>query len=312
MILSSSIKQITQEILENTKFDLVIVASGYEERATFLCTKLDLNCQNKVALSFDNYDQIDQRKINDHLFTSKGFSFIKSLGDSDISIIQKLKELSFEQKSEYNILVDYSSMTRVWYSAILNYFRWLDVNKNVKINIFFSYSIAEFTPPPENEIPNKHIGPIKGFYNISLPLKPTALIIGLGYERIRAFGLTEFLDAETMVFLTDSSQEKFTKEVVKENEELLRIVSEDNIFRYSLNKMEHLHYVLNSLCEKLTEKFRIVIAPCGPKPFSLIALLNSILLKDLDVWRISPGTKGFPQNRTANGNIIVIKTVFEK
>ncbi len=311
MKLNSQIKQINQNEIADINYDLFFISSGYEERATFLIDSCNIRSERKEALSFENYSDIKQRIVNDKKVIAKGFNIAKSAGDNDITINKILRSLDFESKSEFNILVDYSSMTRVWYSAILNHFRWLETEKEVKVNIYFSYSLAIFNPPPDLEVPNKHIGPIKGFYTISLPLKPTALIIGLGYERIRAYGLTEFLDAETKVFRTDSTHEKFTLEVENKNEELLRMISDDNIFSYSLEKIEHLHFVLNSLCAKLIEKYRIVIAPCGPKPFTLISLLNSILLRDLDIWRISPGIEGIPQNRKPDGSIVVTKITFE-
>tara|TARA_R110002020_G_scaffold88891_1_gene217703 strand:- start:2115 stop:3053 length:939 start_codon:yes stop_codon:yes gene_type:complete len=310
MRLNSVIENVLIDDIKSLEFDLILVSSGYEERASFLISNYRFNSKNKLALSFKNYGDIKERLKNDGIFLKNGYKLIQSHGDDDSVILSVLENLNFRGKNGLNILIDYSSMTRVWYSAILNYFRWLEVDNNIVIDIYFSYSLAKFSPPPTDHIPNRHIGPIKGFYSIALPLKPTALIIGLGYEKIRAFGLTEFLDSETLVFLTDSSQGDFTNAVRKENYELLKIVDPENIFNYSFDNIVQLHHVLFSLCEKLTEKFRIIIAPCGPKPFTLISLLNSILLKDIDIWRISPGSRGLPENRIPTGKTVVVKTKF--
>lgn len=311
MILDKDVKQYSTEIINKINFDLIIVASGYETRAGYIAQTYNPIGRIKIALTFDNYSSLNQRIENDKLFSSLGYTFIKSEGDTDETIIDFLNTVRFDENLEYNILVDYSSMTRIWYSSILDFFRYFEVSHQLKINIYFVYSKAIFVPPPEEEVPNRHISPLKGFYNMSLPVKPTLLIIGLGYERIRAFGLTEFLDAETLLFYTDpADQNKFSLEVEKNNEELLRIVSDENIFKYSLNKLEHLHRIINSICTKLNENYRIIIAPCGPKPFTLLALINSILIGGIDVWRISPGVKGLPQNRTSNGEVFALLTSF--
>lgn len=50
--------------------------------------------------------------------------------------------------------------------------------------------------------------------------------------------------------------------------------------------------------------FRIVIASCGPKPFTLISMLTASVLPDIDVWRIS-GNKGFDNaNREPDGEVL--------
>jgi hypothetical protein len=311
MKLDTNIKQLSTEIFKILEFDLIIVASGYETRASYISTKFKPKGKEKIAFTFNNYDNIENRLKNDKLFSSLGYNLINSEGDSETTITKLLESIAFTNQTEFNILVDYSSMTRVWYATILDYFRYFESEKELIVNLYFVYSKANFVPPPKKEVPNRHIGPLKGFYRMSFPDKPTVLIIGLGYEKIRAFGLTEFLDAETILFYTDlSNQNKFSIEVEKNNEEMLRIVSEENIFKYSIDKLEHLNYILNSLCKKLCEKYRIVIAPCGPKPFTLIALINSILLSDLDVWRISPGIQGIPIDRTASGEVYILKLPF--
>jgi hypothetical protein len=53
---------------------------------------------------------------------------------------------------------------------------------------------------------------IEGFSFFSVPNKPSALIIGLGYEKNKAFGLTEYFDAETFLFYnSDAADKRFTK-----------------------------------------------------------------------------------------------------
>jgi hypothetical protein len=45
-------------------------------------------------------------------------------------------------------------------------------------------------------MPNKYMGPIPGIYRVSASYKPTALILGLGYEKETAVGIMEYLDPQ--------------------------------------------------------------------------------------------------------------------
>lgn len=302
-----TIKKLTVSSIEALEFDLFICSSGYESRATYLTEKYNISSTTKVAFSFD--DRIDQfnRSRNDHLFKEKGIQLITSNGDSGKDILNFLEKFDFSIKSKFNILIDYSSMTRVWYASILKFFKLLDV-KEKEITLYFSYSPAMFNIPPDAIIPNINVGPITGYSNLSISNKPTSLIIGLGYEIDRAYGLTEYLDAETYLFYTSTNNNNlFSSLVEKNNEELIKSVSPENIFTYNLDDIEYTFFVLSNLCERLSKTKRIVLAPCGPKPFTVLCLLVSNILPNIDVWRISAGKKSIPIDRIPNGEIILFK-----
>ena len=270
------------------KFDLFIAASGYEQRASFISNN-GINAEKKIVLAFEDNKEHSNRIINDAFFEKKGFKFIP------INI---------------NILIDYSSMTRVIYGGILKYFRMLD-KSDIKIKLYFSYSIAEYVAPPEIEPETFNFYPINSYCNLSLPTKATALIAGLGYEKKRVFGLREYFDAEALyLFYTDKSP--YTDIVKIKNKEVITSVSENNLFPYILSDMLYTKMLLYDLCETLNEKFRIVIAPCGPKPFTLLCFITSLSISNVDIWRISAGDDDNDaiMNRKPTGDTISIELVF--
>jgi len=62
----------------------------------------------------------------------------------------------------------------------------------------------------------------------------------------------------------------------------------------------------------LTQTNRIVLAPCGPKIFSLICLVESIKLENVDVWRISSSKNASNvSDKLADGKITFYKLTFE-
>ncbi len=300
------IKKIEVRTLGDITFDLFITSSGFESRATYLVQKININASKKIAFVFD--DKLDKfnRKSNDKILLTKGFELIEANGDSGEKIIDKLKSLEFN--SSLNILVDYSSMTRIWYATILSFFN-STLFSDKDITLYFSYSCAQFVSPPDEIIPNINVGPITGYNNLSISNKPTILIIGLGYEIDRAYGLAEYLDAETYLFYTENfSDNSFSSLVEKNNEELIKSVSPENVFLYNIESIESTFFVLYNLCSRLIETNRIVLAPCGPKLFTMFCLITSHMLLNVDVWRISPGKKSIPLDRIPNGEILVFKT----
>ena len=66
----------------------------------------------------------------------------------------------------------------------------------------------------------------------------------------------------------------------------------ENIFRFPIHDLIYTNFLLENLCKALLNDFRIIIAPCGPKPFALLAMINALKYENyIEVWRISPGKR---------------------
>ncbi|TXJ28975.1 MAG: hypothetical protein E6Q24_04675 [Chitinophagaceae bacterium] len=303
---------VSPAVLSQINFDLVIVASGYESRARYLAEQYAIEASSKLALQFLEHSNDAVRMENDIFFQSNGFSFTQISGNKAQVVGEILLSfLSSDFKNEINILVDYSSMSRVWYAEIIRILRDYSPTADCSVNVFFSYSFSEFIEPPDEMIFNRYVGPIPGFYSISVPSRPSALIIGLGYIESRAFGLAEYFDVDPILFLGESStRQEFFDKVVANNRRLIDAVDVKNIYYFPVNNLVYTETLLNHLCRDLISKFRVVIAPCGPKPFTLLSLLTSLRLNDVDVWRISAGEHDVPVDKKANGEVNVFRTVF--
>jgi hypothetical protein len=296
--------------LSDYRFDLFMTASGYETRARFLVETQNAKIisQRRVCIGFSNHRELLSRTINDQTFLHSNFENLIFSGDDEFFISELLSSLFKEQKKEViNILIDYSSMTRIWYGAILKYFKY-SCQHEKGVNLFFSYSTSQFDKPSIVNVYNRHVGPIDGFYSISIPNKPTALIIGLGYTQSRAYGLSEFFDVDPFVFIADpSSDESFYNEVMQNNSSLINSLNDDQIFRYPLNNLLMTETLLFSLSKDLLSDYRVVLAPCGPKPFTLLCLVTGLRLPNVDVWRISAGEDDVPIEKIPSGYFNILK-----
>lgn len=300
--------------LELTYFDAMIVASGFESRASFQVKKFRTLPKEKIALCFDNEVSDKTRKKNDLFFKSKGFELITISNEQDnIELLQTILDKIIYSSSEdcIRIYIDYSSMIRNWYASIIYIVSNLRTKK--PISLFFGYSHAEFISSSHLDVLNKVVEPLFGYCNLSVPFKPTALVICLGNEKNRVYGLQEYFDAATYLFYSDASfDNEYSVEVEKVNFEILKSAKAQNVFRFPVHDLLYTDYLIENLCKVLLKDYRVVIAPCGPKPFILLSLINSIKFRsDIEVWRISPGS-GLPKiNREPNGRISVLEAKFE-
>lgn len=312
-------EQIEYTDLESSKYDFAIAASGYESRCTYFMNTVELLLDNnktkKIVFGFKEHNNKRQRIINDLIFEKMGFKLYQAEESGYRSII-KILDIVFKKTLEgegtLELLIDYSCMTRVWFATLINYFQ----NKNSKlheINITFSYSPSIFMEP-QMPVNNKHMGPIPGIFRVSTGSKPTALIIGLGYEKQRARGIRDYLDPhQTFVFYTSPTIDaKFAKTVEKNNQQLIDSLSIKNVFKYSLNNLRSIDASLTSLCLMLRKDYKVILAPLGPKPFSLMSFLLASRYSDIDVWRVSGGDSGNLYDRKADTKLepIICRTKF--
>lgn len=301
----SRIRQVNINALGENTVDAVIVASGYESRATNFAQKIEtLDCKRRFALSFTDR-KVLAREANDRYFSHQGFEAIKAHGNTGAETNLLLEQIvSKSSKDKLTLAIDYSCMTRNWYATILTYFARFDDNLN-EITLYFAYSPSYFVKPFPTT-PNAVMGPVDGFSAMDLPSKPNALIMGLGYEYERALGLTECVEATALfAFYTDPAAEpRYTELLFKNNKRLIDRLGKHLLFPYPFDDLRATDAMLSSLCLGLRSKYRIILAPLGPKPFSLLCLLLALRYPGIDVWRVSAGVEDKPIDRKPTGNLI--------
>jgi hypothetical protein len=306
-----STKQVgASEVFGEPPFDGFIAASGYETRATYAFNTLPVErISRKIAFGFSDRTG-GRRRINDAIFDSGNVDIIPTDGNSASAAKAQTAALLHDIASESpRIFVDYSSMTRSWYAGIIE--AVAAAPGKASVTCVFGYSPASFTPP-SRPAPNAIAGPIAGFCSLDIPDKPSALVIGLGYERERALGIFEYVDpGVAFAFYTDPAiDERYTACVVRNNHALLNALGPDRVFRHPLSDLQRASSLLVSLYSALSEDYRVILAPLGVKPFSLLCLLLASRFLDIDVWRVTPGQRGPIHEREPAGPILMLRADF--
>ncbi len=310
-----SANQIRLDEMTDSVFDLLLAASGFEARATYGSEKAlaVASFKQKVALGFPDR-QTGSRQDNDKKFSKLGFELIQGDSSSQLPVRDVLTRALNESagtSSVFRVLVDYSSMTKTWYAAVLNWVRDFD-SANFNIEVVFFYSCSSYSDP-QSVAPNAYAGPIEGFSSLASPRSPTALILGLGYQSDRAVGLVEYLEPdETHLFYTDpASSKEFVTAVLKNNKDLIDALGEERVFSYPYSNLRTTSLLLSSLALGLAKTHRLILAPLGPKPFSLLCLLLAYEhIDSIDVWRVGSGAQGQTYPRKPSGEFIICSTVF--
>jgi len=305
------LEQVSPGKLESIHFDMFIAVSGYELRCTYLMNNYSINAEQKIAFGFTEKTSELYRSENNELIRESGFSIVNCSGDESDTIVNCIKD-AFKSldKNTLNVLIDYSCMTKVWYANIINYF--LQEEETLKkVNCFFSYTTASFDPP-------KKIKPVKNVYSVFTqnkvfhPEKPTALVIGLGIEKIKAKALQKKINPDhTILMYADPSADKnYVKTLFDKNGDIITKVGARNLVNYPLNDIKESYEILTSLCLDLRLKYNIILAPLGPKVHSLICLLVSAQYPDIDVWRVNSGKNEPVYDRKPVNDPLVMEVIF--
>ena len=300
--------QVSLKDLLNQDFDLIIASCGYESRCTFLSQRINASkIRRKIVLAFIEQDDCLNRPINNQIFTQLGFEFIPVSKSSSQQINQILKKVCSESNGkEMNILVDYSSMPKLWYETIISFFSEEEFSFE-HLKVWFSYTPSEYSKPQNNI--NKYFD--EGFPS-KLPNKPKALILGLGYEKGRAEELSQKLKAQvTYSFYSDPAVDpRFMMELLDNNKDLLKKLDPGKVITYPIFDLNYINTSLTQLCVDLRLTHQIVLAPIGPKPFTLMCFLLNARYPDIKIWRFSSESSKSIYDNKPHGELLIYKVHF--
>ncbi|HYX05497.1 MAG TPA: hypothetical protein VE912_02065 [Bacteroidales bacterium] len=309
------LSQLDTDIINKTNFDLIITASGYERRSTYMVEKYSPDAEVKIALAFRENEKKAYRRQNDIYFQKKGYQFFYAASLQCTDIFAFLGDF-FENgslnnhKPVFKMLVDYSSMSKTWYATLINYLLNAELSFE-RVEIYFSYTPSFFSEPQKPK-QVKYIGPLLHNNSRIVSKKPVALIMGLGYETGRTEAIKKALHPiVSYAFFPDPAfDDGYISSVSKQNEHLLNKLPENNIVRYPVADLEGLRKEMTSLLLRLRLNYRVVIAPLGPKPFTLVSLCIAAQYPDVEVWRVSAGAKESIYERIPSGDPIMYRVEF--
>jgi hypothetical protein len=274
----------------------------------------DAFCERKVLSYRDNKKWFEENEFTireipeEETVDGMRNNYIKDIVDGIISgNLQKDRQLK--------ICIDISSMSRykiaLWIEFVLVVFA------GMKMRIEFLYSLAAFNGNKDELCPIKYSGPVTSYFagwspNIDSPL---SVVIGLGYDPIKALGICEYLESTNVYAMAPKFKDSIQSSlVIQQNGEFFkwmkRMGTSGGVYEYYVEQPFKSFLDLQSLAYSLE---RAVIIPFGPKIFALQSFLLSIIYSSkISVWRVSGGQEEKPMQRVASGEIVGLTLVVQK
>lgn len=279
--------------LSDDSFDIAICCLGYENRATKVADVFFRRSQRRVCIGFDK-NHIHSYSLNFEYFTSRNFEIHPNVTDASFEetvrsiVSDEIHPLS--KKIAMRIAVDVSCFDR-YRLAVLVKLLWAAVEEGNSVSeVVFFYNIAEYSEPSGKFSFNTKLEPVHPSLvgNRPDPLSATVAVIGLGYEREKALGAAEYIEAsEVFAFSPKSKVSSYSRSILKENALLLAQLDERHKFEYAVEDCSALVSDLSSLVRGFVHRSSVLLIPLGPKIFALACLFTAMIHERVAVWRMS-------------------------
>ena len=249
---------------------LFVCASGYESRSLHLLSKIHdagmLAHISVLALTFDEFRNVGSRPSNDAYLAGLGIAPVIIFNGLVETVILHIEEsLRHLRGSEalVRVVIDYSSMPRQWYCALLRYFSaasWLD-------DVHFWYVQGGFGV---QEYPCVGYGDFSVFSGQPRVTRTSEVhVFGLGFDSTRTYGIWNFLDPQytcCLIGIADHNDD-LVHRVCRVNSEIL--LAADVVKSVRMDDFPRLLASVVDLSRKCSSLGDVCLVADGPKPLVL-------------------------------------------
>lgn len=293
-----------------THYDLGVFACGYEQRCVNVATFMDKSriLQN-VVFGFKEIMCSEQRKKNDEYFIEhwNKKQILVSTNDEGPIYNYFLDFFKNKKGNSFKIMVDYSSMSRLWYSGILHFLHVAQTNyKEIIVDLLYSVGAHRKKIP---EIVITDILSIPGFEGISVPFNKSVAVFGLGFDRHAPLCVLDRLESDIVyAFLAAPAAFDDYPRIARDNNKEL-IEAAKKTLEFPLNSVEHTYRYLTEIVTPHFVDSNIILIPMGPKPHVLASILLSMRFDSIACLRVT-GNRSDSENVQATGDIVVTRIHF--
>ncbi|RTR32792.1 hypothetical protein [Shewanella atlantica] len=308
---SVRIKDLSRYEVMQSHFDLGIFCTGYEPRCTHLVNLLDSRNINKsLVLSYQESAQNSVHKANEALFRTAGYNSLVSLKHCEIKLayssVIHIMEGLVSKDDVYRVLIDYSSMSRNWYAAILNYFlNYFDK----PIEITMVYSCAEY--PLSSGFLDFELGDVKvlpGCQGSSITKRKKAGIFMLGFDRIGPLSFYNLLEPDVAYGMISSpgSLPDYEDKAKSINAQFIQhqLKNGESLVGSPIFSVAQTFENLCQLIRPLVDKYNVSIVQFGPKPHLLASIIAGLSFQGVSCI-YSEYKRSKPHSVKASGEVVI-------
>jgi hypothetical protein len=295
--------------VKTSHYDLALFSSGYEHRSVHVPKLVNKDRIAAVTvLGFREEQGADSRQVNDAFFGDGWTQPDLVSGNDDQAVYELLREhLARVSADEVRILVDYSSMSRVWYAAVLNWARYATQFTRVRIDM--TYSVGEHKDPVPPMVISDILS-IPGCEGSATPLFRSVALFGLGFDGLASLCVLDRLEPDTVYayLASPSSFKDYPNQARFNNQELIEKHARDT-FGLPLDSVEQAFGQLAEIIAPHRREADITAVPMGPKPHVLAAILLSMRFEEVSCLRVS-GRRPIHEPIAAAGHVVCTTVEF--
>jgi hypothetical protein len=289
------------------EYDLGLFSSGYEQRCTHVPKRLEkCRLDRSIVLGFEEVKDDPQREENDKYFSRQWAKPTIVSGDNDGPIYECLREVFDPSRPTIRIVVDYSSMSRLWYAAILNWARFVSDCKQVNIDLLYSVGDHKAPAPP---LVIGEILSVPACEGLPLPLSRSVAVFGLGFEGLATLCVLDRLEPDDLYcyLAAPAAFEDYPARARAANQEVIGLASA--CLELPLRSVERCFASLAELISPYRAEANITLVPMGPKPHVLAAILLAMRFEQISCLRVGY-RRHKPEDVGTTGDIVATRVQF--
>lgn len=259
-------------------YDVGFFGCGYEERCTYIPRKLNRSQLGRSYALLHTGSPSSEAQIRNKAFFQREFpsQAIEMASEDESELYELCRSIALKETTR--ILVDYSSMSKLWYNGILN---WAEFafggeysEKDAEIEIDFVYAIgeykSEFTPLTIGEI-----APLPGRDATHLTRKDTVALFGLGFDHVVVESVYDRIEPDHVhaFIASPGASPSDTNKVLQKNNLFVEDYVRQSVFQLPLRSVTTTANSLYEIAIPYLEEFNLLLIPLGPKPHVLASLL---------------------------------------
>jgi hypothetical protein len=292
------------------RYDVSLFASGYESRCIQVPGLIDPSkVANPLVFGFTEESHSGKREFNDKFYKERWCSeTIPLSGDDEKPIYEQLLKYTQSLDRPIHILLDYSSMSRLWYAAVLNWARFAASGKDVIID--FIYSMGKYEETKQSMV-IREIASIPGCEGRAYRLRETVAVLGLGFHGMASLCVLDLLEADTVYAFIASpgSSEEYVSKTRELNKDLIHSLKKKQLIELPFISIEKSYRILAETIAPHRLDGEITLIPMGPKPHVLTSILVSMRFQEVACLRVSGAPN--PLDVIPTGEIVATRVIIK-
>jgi hypothetical protein len=294
-------------VCENT-YDVSLFASGYESRCIHVPGLIDPHMvANPLIFGFIEERHSGKRDENNQFYSERwGCEPMPLSAENEKPIYEYLQHRTQTIDRPIHILLDYSSMSRLWYATVLNWARFRAASQDVVIDFIYSMGRYEETKAP---MVIRGMVSIPGCEGRAYRLRESVAVFGLGFQGSAALCVLDQLEADTVyAFLAaPGSSDEYVAKTRDINRDLINSHKTKAVLELPLASVEACYRHLAETIAPHRPDGEITLVPMGPKPHVLASILVAMRFPEVACLRVSGAPD--PLDVKATGELVATRVI---